>query len=161
MKDNQLFKQFLEIDIKEENKNNFNILELSKRLTNTKSFLLEDWNNNDYSGINSELNLILNYCIQGYSHLTFKNIEQIKKEMLHTFENKNHDYGNSVFDVARDFEPYGAMTFLIRISDKINRIQVLATKEINKVEESIEDTLIDCANYIILYRIYMYKKTQF
>lgn len=72
---------------------------------------------------------------------------------------KNHDYGNS-FDKGMDVigETYG----IGRIYDKVNRLITLnKLKEIAetaKVNESMDDTLIDLACYSMMYIAYNAKK---
>lgn len=63
---------------------------------------------------------------------------------------KNHDYGNSF---GETYHKLGIISALTRISDKYNRLVSLAAKpeEERKVkEESIQDTLLDMANYCIM-----------
>lgn len=77
------------------------------------------------------------------------NIEMYKEivgEMLSIYIAKNTDYGSSVSDTYRDF---GLVSFLVRMADKLNRLKTLYKQEA-KVNEKIEDTLIDLANYSIL-----------
>lgn len=161
MTDLELFEQYLEADVKDTDDKVLAIAEMAERLEELKQHVIKAWNDDDYQEIATNLGIALNYCIQAYSSMTFKNVDTIKQEMAETFKAKNHDYGNSVFDVASDFEPYGSLTFLIRISDKINRIKSLSKKKVAKVQESLEDTFIDCANYIVLYKVYIHKKMNF
>ena len=79
--------------------------------------------------------------------------EKVFKEytdrMLNTYIRKNSDYGSS-FDEL--FDEYGMDSVLIRLKDKYNRLKSL-TKPGQKqmvVDESMEDTLLDLANYCIL-----------
>lgn len=78
------------------------------------------------------------------------NIAQFKEivdKMIHLYEMKNQDYGNSFEQSCNDF---GITAGLVRMSDKFNRIKSL-TKNDNLIkDESIEDTLIDLANYAIM-----------
>lgn len=62
---------------------------------------------------------------------------------------KNHDYGDSF---AKSYSEYKDVMAAIRLEDKLNRYKALiANKEDCKVkEESIEDTLLDLANYAIM-----------
>ena len=61
---------------------------------------------------------------------------------------KNADYGDSVH---LTYEKYGLTSFLVRMEDKINRVKTLdEKKEYKFVDEKIEDTLLDVANYAIL-----------
>lgn len=60
---------------------------------------------------------------------------------------KNNDYGDS-FRRTRELFPD---SICIRLSDKLNRIiQLTKHPESQKVNESIEDTLMDLANYALL-----------
>ena len=66
-----------------------------------------------------------------------------------TYLQKNRDYGNSV-DKTR--LALGAKADLVRMSDKISRLEQLAIKEQDaKVEESIEDTILDLVVYMAIY----------
>lgn len=62
---------------------------------------------------------------------------------------KNKDYGNSV-DKTRLL--LGNRADLVRIADKIHRVEQLALKQNEpKVAESIEDTILDLVVYIAIY----------
>ena len=64
------------------------------------------------------------------------------------YENKNHDYGDSF---GETYKKLGIISALTRITDKYNRLISLCTKEEQKIkDESIEDTLLDLANYCIM-----------
>lgn len=71
-------------------------------------------------------------------------LRQIFNELLDIYEKKNHDYGDSVEDTYRK---YGLVSFLVRMEDKLNRLRTLSQKEAEVVDEKIEDTLLDLANY--------------
>ena len=76
------------------------------------------------------------------------------------YARKNSDYGNSF---GETFEKLGVISAITRISDKYNRLVSLCTKpeEERKVkDESIEDTLLDLANYAIMTVIEMRKKDE-
>jgi len=60
---------------------------------------------------------------------------------------KNHDYGDSF---AKQYEKYGLMSSLIRMDDKLKRLETLHGGEQAQVAESIEDTLKDLAGYALL-----------
>lgn len=61
---------------------------------------------------------------------------------------KNQDYGNSF---GEGFREYGLMMPIIRLEDKFKRFKQLATSgEQNVKDESIEDTLLDLANYALM-----------
>ena len=69
-----------------------------------------------------------------------------------TYKRKNNDYGNSVGDT---YEKFGDISFLTRITDKYNRILSLSDKgETGEVkDEALEDTILDLANYCLLWLV--------
>ena len=73
--------------------------------------------------------------------------KQITDEMVKLYEKKSSDYGNSTHDT---YMKYGAVAYLVRMEDKINRVRSLTQNNNQKVDEKIKDTLIDLANYSIL-----------
>jgi hypothetical protein len=76
--------------------------------------------------------------------------EALCKKIHNTYRQKNHDYGDSF---GQTFEKLGIISALTRISDKYNRICSLATlpdEERAVVDEAIEDTLLDMANYCLM-----------
>jgi Domain of Unknown Function (DUF1599). len=76
-----------------------------------------------------------------------KRFEQITKEMLSLYEKKNADYGDSF---SESFKEFGIIMPIIRLSDKLNRMKRLAKADAQVKSESIEDTLIDIANYAVM-----------
>ena len=65
----------------------------------------------------------------------------IQKEGLELFEKKNTDYGDA-------FANYGTIGVLVRMGDKIQRLQSITRNNISLVNsESLRDTLIDLHNY--------------
>lgn len=82
---------------------------------------------------------------------TFNNInehEKICKELNALYSAKNHDYGDS-FRKTREIVPD---SILVRLHDKLGRLdRLLMAPESAKVkDESIDDTLMDLANYAIM-----------
>ena len=74
--------------------------------------------------------------------------KQITDEMVKLYERKNSDYGSSNHDT---YMKYGAVAYLVRMEDKINRVRSLVQNNNQKVEdEKIHDSLVDLANYSIL-----------
>lgn len=71
---------------------------------------------------------------------------EICKELNSLYIRKNHDYGDSF---GKGFKEYGMVMPIIRLEDKLSRLKALIKTE-NKVDESIEDTLMDLANYSIM-----------
>lgn len=74
------------------------------------------------------------------------NFEEITKQMTETYQRKNKDYGNS-FDHTLD--EFGVVAGIIRMNDKMNRIKsIYKTPSVNY--ESLDDTLLDLANYAVM-----------
>ncbi|MEW9097228.1 MAG: DUF1599 domain-containing protein [Clostridiaceae bacterium] len=71
---------------------------------------------------------------------------EICAELNELYKRKNHDYGDSF---GKGFKEYGMVMPVIRLEDKLSRLKTLIKAE-NKVDESIEDTLMDLANYSIM-----------
>jgi len=68
-------------------------------------------------------------------------LEKIQEEALELFKKKNADYGDA-------FANYGPIGVLVRIGDKIQRMQSISSKGITLIQdEKIRDTLIDLHNY--------------
>lgn len=72
---------------------------------------------------------------------------KICEQLNKTYEQKNHDYGNSF---GETYKKLGVISAITRISDKYNRICSLANKSAMVKDESIKDTLLDLANYCIM-----------
>ena len=65
----------------------------------------------------------------------------VQNEARKLFSKKNADYGDS-------FVTYGSIGILVRIGDKLQRLQTITNKGINLVnDEGLRDTLIDLHNY--------------
>lgn len=78
------------------------------------------------------------------------NVEQfmdITNNMVKTYAAKNHDYGNSF---GQSLNKFGLIVSIVRMNDKMNRLETLASKRAEVKDESIEDTLLDLANYSIM-----------
>lgn len=76
--------------------------------------------------------------------------ETICKELNETYKKKNADYGDSVGEL---YAKLGDITLLTRISDKYNRLMnLLDPKKEGEVNyESVDDTILDMANYCIIW----------
>ena len=86
------------------------------------------------------------------SNTSAQQFRDIAKGMTETYVRKNHDYGNS-FDKSLD--KFGLVASVVRIGDKMNRIESLVQKEAMVQDESIKDTLLDMANYAIMTVMWM------
>jgi glutaredoxin 2 len=79
-----------------------------------------------------------------YREIAFR---KITTRMAEVYSAKNHDYGNS-FAKLRERYP---TSILIRLADKLNRLDTLLMGDAAKVkDESIDDTLLDLANYAVM-----------
>lgn len=76
-----------------------------------------------------------------------KRIETVASEVRDLLKRKNADYGDSF---AQQFAKYGVLSGLIRMDDKMRRLETLTGGQEDSVGESIEDTLTDLAGYAIL-----------
>lgn len=78
----------------------------------------------------------------------------ITNSMIQTYQAKNQDYGNSF---EKTLDRFGLVASIIRLSNKMNRIESLSQKKAKVESESIEDTLLDLANYAIMTVIWLRK----
>ena len=78
--------------------------------------------------------------------------KEVIKQLLDIYERKNHDYGDSF---NQSLDNFGTIASVVRLSDKFNRLVSLTKKNDPQVEESIEDTLLDMANYCIMTIMYL------
>jgi len=73
--------------------------------------------------------------------------KSICAELTDIYIKKNHDYGDSFAKMRKELPN----SILVRIYDKYSRLKTLMSGAEQKVKnESIEDTLLDLANYCIL-----------
>lgn len=72
----------------------------------------------------------------------------ITDQMLDLYARKNEDYGDS-FGIG--FKEHGDTMAVIRLEDKLRRLKSLVKTNSQQVkDESIEDTLMDLANYAVM-----------
>lgn len=83
--------------------------------------------------------------------------KDITEQMLQTYIKKNRDYGGAF---ERGMERDGIISALTRMYDKLDRLHSLKDKDPEVVEETVEDTLMDLANYAIMTRICLTKLGQ-
>ena len=76
--------------------------------------------------------------------VTFKDVLD---KMYEIYEKKNADYGNSF---SKTYAEFGLTSAAVRINDKNERFKKLIKQEAQVKDESIEDTLLDLANYSVL-----------
>lgn len=82
--------------------------------------------------------------------------KSICEELCAIYEKKNKDYGDSF---SKSFNEYGMTMPCIRLEDKLNRLKSLTVQNNTQQvkDESVEDTLLDLANYAIMTVIEMRK----
>lgn len=74
--------------------------------------------------------------------------KSICQDLNKLYEAKNKDYGDSF---GKSYQEYGLTMACIRLEDKLNRLKALNKNGNQEVkDESIEDTLLDLANYSIM-----------
>ena len=73
--------------------------------------------------------------------------KDILEEIHSTYRKKNSDYGDSF---NKSLEKYGLISASIRMNDKFERFDSLIVNEQRVADESIDDTLLDLANYAIM-----------
>lgn len=78
-------------------------------------------------------------------------------EVKATLIRKNRDYGDSF---AKQFAKYGVLSGLIRMDDKMRRLENLVGGAEQNVDESIEDTLLDLCGYSLLTLIELRKQRE-
>jgi len=98
--------------------------------------------------------------------------KKVCEEMVRITEMKNHDYAGSGDDPFKNFRQIGALIenigadvvavgFLTRMSDKFSRIGSYVSKgELKVKDESVTDSLLDLANYCILFAGYLAEKNE-
>lgn len=73
--------------------------------------------------------------------------KQICGNMHNTYKAKNADYGDSFTKVRREYPE----AICIRLMDKLERLKTLYKGNEQQVkDESIDDTLLDIANYAVM-----------
>ena len=69
------------------------------------------------------------------------------REMAETFARKRADYGQTTTET---FEKFGPISMLVRMHDKLGRLDNLFGTGKEPYNESVIDTLIDLANYSLI-----------
>lgn len=84
-------------------------------------------------------------------------IRKVGQEVIELLVRKNKDYSDSF---SKQYEKYGILSGLIRIDDKVSRLNNLVGGHKAEVSESIEDSMRDLAGYAILTLIEMTKEKE-
>jgi hypothetical protein len=72
---------------------------------------------------------------------------EICEELNALYERKNADYGDSF---TRNYNEFGIVYPIMHFQEKLDRLKSLMTKDAQVTDESLEDTLMDLANYAIM-----------
>ena len=81
-------------------------------------------------------------------------MKKVQTEGLELFKKKNADYGDA-------FANYGTVGVLVRMGDKIQRMQSISKRQITLIDdESLRDTLIDLHNYAAMAIMLLDEKKQ-
>lgn len=86
-----------------------------------------------------------------------KLFRQKVEKLTKVYVAKNKDYGDSF---SQSLDKYGILASLIRMGDKMNRIDSLYDKPTTEVDESLVDSLEDLANYAIMTAIWLEKQVE-
>lgn len=161
------------------------ILSYHNNVFNIKSHIEEKYKNNKNKNIEKELNEIddelklkeedikrLNEAIKRNNNLLLKmsndkveskesstekrviQMLEVQDEALKIFTKKNRDYGDA-------FATYGPIGVIVRIGDKINRLNSITRNGIIMVnDEGVRDTLIDLHNYCAMAVMLMNEKEE-
>jgi len=80
-----------------------------------------------------------------------REFKRLTDQMYSITQVKNNDYG-STEDPLANFSEFGEFGFLVRMSDKWKRIKtaLYEKRELAVKDETVEDTLLDLANYCVL-----------
>jgi len=83
----------------------------------------------------------LNYANDKLQERRLRQYKKVQEEARELFQKKNATYGDA-------FASYGVVGVLVRMGDKISRLQQITNSGVNLVDdESLRDTLIDLHNY--------------
>lgn len=84
--------------------------------------------------------------------LTPQKMHDAHKELQDIFVKKNTDYGNSF---EESLEKHGLIAAIVRMEDKISRLNTLSKNEALVKDESIIDTLKDLSNYALMTAVWL------
>jgi hypothetical protein len=99
-----------------------------------------------------QLNVVVKEALNGDRGDDQLRIAQVGLDWIETILKKNQNYGSSVWEtpvLAPNMDVASAI--LVRMSDKVSRLQSLTMGDIDAVGESLEDTIRDLGAYCLLY----------
>lgn len=84
--------------------------------------------------------------------LTPQKMHDAHKELQEIFVKKNTDYGNSF---EESLEKHGLIAAIVRMEDKMSRLNTLSKQEALVTDESLIDTLKDLSNYALMSAVWL------
>ena len=117
-----------------------NVIIFGGSRSGNKSRLIHDW-------YHYKLKMPLYENNAEQSNEDCKAFKAITDKMSDTYKRKNHDYGNAFSEM---YDELGINYGYGKIREKVNRIKTLKDNEAQVANETLEDALLDCANYCIL-----------
>ena len=84
--------------------------------------------------------------------LTPQKMHDAHKELQEIFVKKNTDYGNSF---EESLEKHGLIAAIVRMEDKMSRLNTLSNQDALVKDESIIDTLKDLSNYALMSAVWL------
>lgn len=84
--------------------------------------------------------------------LTAQKMHDAHKELQEIFIKKNTDYGNSF---EESLEKHGLIAAIVRMEDKMSRLNTLSKQEALVSDESLIDTLKDLSNYALMSAVWL------
>lgn len=84
--------------------------------------------------------------------LTAQKMHDAHKELQEIFVKKNTDYGNSF---EESLEKHGLIAAIVRMEDKMSRLNTLSKQEALVIDESLIDTLKDLSNYALMSAVWL------
>lgn len=84
--------------------------------------------------------------------LTTQKMHDAHKELQEIFVKKNTDYGNSF---EESLEKHGLIAAIVRMEDKMSRLNTLSKQEALVTDESLIDTLKDLSNYALMSAVWL------
>lgn len=84
--------------------------------------------------------------------LTPQKMHDAHKELQEIFVKKNTDYGNSF---EESLEKHGLIAAIVRMEDKMSRLNTLSEQEALVSDESLIDTLKDLSNYALMSAVWL------
>ena len=118
------------------------------------------WNKDMLEPVKSKEEITLSSDLESVKMDRLGIYEYILNYLEETYISKNNDYGNSVADT---YDKFGCVSFLVRITDKYNRLMTLCdpnAPEQKVKDEKLDDTILDLANYCLLWLVEREYKNQ-